>query len=336
MISSAQKVRLGVFLVVSASLLIGTIAVLAGLRAIERRDEYTVTVIGSVSGLEEGAQVEYQGVRVGRVDDIRINPDDVGEVKVLLSLESGTPIKSDTRAVVNMAGITGLKNIELVGGTRESPLLPPGSDIPPGESTLDRLTGKAEVIAGKVELLLNRLIKALDDDTLAHVASIIAQADGVMTGVRDIVDENRADLRTFSRGLAETGGGLAATMSRLESELTETLQAVRDAATALGGLIDREAVDRILARVDSLVAQLGKSAAALDVRGLSKDARSMLQQAEKLLASVDLTVTKSRQDIFVSLNYLVQGLEDFSDFTALVRENPSLLLKAPPESRRDR
>ena len=102
MITRAQKVRLGVFLTVSSTLLIGTLAVLAGLRLAEERDTYTIRYHMSLSGLEAGSPVKFNGVRVGRVDSIRIDREDPATVVVAVSLDAGTPVKKDTRAIVNL------------------------------------------------------------------------------------------------------------------------------------------------------------------------------------------------------------------------------------------
>jgi phospholipid/cholesterol/gamma-HCH transport system substrate-binding protein len=169
MITRAQKVRLGLFMTISTVLLVGTMVVLAGLELGRQRDTYTVRYTTSMSGLEPGSSVKYNGVRVGSVDALRINREDVAEVIVTLSLEHGTPVKKDTKAVVNMAGITGLKFIELSGGTSGSGFVEPGGEILGGESTLDKLTGRAEAIAEKAELLLNQLNKAVSDENRERV-----------------------------------------------------------------------------------------------------------------------------------------------------------------------
>ena len=45
------------------------------------------------------------------------------EIEVILEVKGGTPIKQDTVAILESQGITGLKYIDLVGGTKNSPLL---------------------------------------------------------------------------------------------------------------------------------------------------------------------------------------------------------------------
>jgi len=66
-------------------------------------------------------------------------------------------MKTDMYCQTGAMGITGLKYIEILGGTNESPLLKPESTIPTKQSMMASITGKAEVIVGKIEILLNHL-----------------------------------------------------------------------------------------------------------------------------------------------------------------------------------
>jgi phospholipid/cholesterol/gamma-HCH transport system substrate-binding protein len=69
---------------------------------------YEIDFAGSVSGLPEGGQVLYRGIPVGRVADIRINPDNVEAVLVTIEVDRETPIKEDTVATLEFQGLTGI------------------------------------------------------------------------------------------------------------------------------------------------------------------------------------------------------------------------------------
>lgn len=117
----------------------------------EKTDTYYVAFQDvSVSGMEVGSSVKYLGINVGTISDIEINPEDVTSILLELSLKSGTPIKEDSRAEIVSLGITGMKAIEIRGGSNEAKLLNPGSHIEPGESLTSKISGKADVIAEKV------------------------------------------------------------------------------------------------------------------------------------------------------------------------------------------
>ena len=86
-------------------------------------DRYEAHMRESVAGLSVDSTVKYRGVDVGRVKDIALSPDNPEEVKLTLDIVRGTPIKTDTIAVLETQGLTGLATINLTGGSRDAPPL---------------------------------------------------------------------------------------------------------------------------------------------------------------------------------------------------------------------
>jgi len=101
---------------------------------------YRIHFPESVSGLTAGDQVKYQGVDVGTVKSLIIDPENSRLVRVEVSLRKDTPVKTDTRASLALKGLTGAVFIELNGGDPAAQTLlavtPPGK-IPeiPSEKT---------------------------------------------------------------------------------------------------------------------------------------------------------------------------------------------------------
>ena len=71
-------------------------------------DTYETYMTESVSGLNLNAPVRYRGVDVGRVRTIMLAPDNVEQVRLVLDVERGTPVKEDTLATLQMQGLTGI------------------------------------------------------------------------------------------------------------------------------------------------------------------------------------------------------------------------------------
>ena len=82
---------------------------------------YEIAFAGSVSGLQEGGQVLYRGIPVGRVGDIRIDPDNVETVLVAVEVDRETPIKADTVATLEFQGLTGIAYVQLRAAPRRAP-----------------------------------------------------------------------------------------------------------------------------------------------------------------------------------------------------------------------
>ena len=175
MISRAERVRLGIFLFIALGLLILAVSLLAGYHLTRELDVYTVRFTESVSGLEVGAQVKYNGVRIGQITDIAIDQDDLERVVATLEIRKGTPVKADSQAVLVAMGITGLRFVEITGGTSRSKLLQPGDEIPSGKSLLGTLEGKAEDIAVRTEMALDKINRVLSDQNIQRVHDIVGR-----------------------------------------------------------------------------------------------------------------------------------------------------------------
>ena len=84
---------------------------------------YTVVFTEPVRGLSRGAAVQYNGIRIGDVTQLRLDPHNIKRVLANISIQDYIPVKQDTRARLTLTSITGSSVIELTGGTPDSPSL---------------------------------------------------------------------------------------------------------------------------------------------------------------------------------------------------------------------
>ena len=326
-VTRAQKARLGIFVAAGTAVLLGGLVLLAGLKLGEKRDRYDVRfseAAYSLSGLDVGAPVKYSGVRIGRVDGIKVDPKDVSVLVVSISLNGGTPVAEDSVASAGTLGITGLKYIELSRGSRTARIRSPGEQIPAGPSLMDELTDKAEVIARKVDVLLDNLNAFTTADMRARAQGLLDNANKLMVTTEATVAENRSNLKDLSRKIS-----LAST--QIEA-LTRDLQGTAGRANAL--LDDAQPkISHLLTEADGLVTELRTSRAQLDQvmatakvtlgdQGLGKTATSVNRLVEK----GHLILVQSQEDLEVSLSHLRETTENLSVFSQRIKEDPSLLL----------
>jgi len=352
MVTSAQKIRLGIFLSIASILLIITIVLVAGQRLIEKRDTYFVTYRNiSVIGLQSGSSVKYYGINIGQVEDIAIDIDDINNVSVEISVKKGTPIKEDVLATLVSVGITGIKQVELTGGTNEAALLKPGANIQPGTSYMEDITGKAELIAEKFELLLNNIIAVTSEDNRIKVGNIL-------TNTQDLVSENRevlhASLANMNTLLEENRKGLKTTLQSFNALLAENRQMLKEVLTSTNVLIQdsREPLQRAfmqmdsasmamatfmvstqasLARLDAVLVNasvFSEHLAATDIIGISEDVTKTLKTVNDTFTHIDLTILKTRQDLIKSIESFKVSAEYLSEFSRKVNDDPSLLLRS--------
>jgi len=78
-----------------------------------------------VTGLSKGADVHYNGIPVGRVVDVRIDPDNIELAQLTIEVDlSIVRIKSDAHAFLTNIP-SGVSYIQIIGGTREAEELQP-------------------------------------------------------------------------------------------------------------------------------------------------------------------------------------------------------------------
>lgn len=219
---------------------------------------YEIYFEGTVTGLQEGSQVLYRGIPVGRIAEIGIDPENVERVRTVAEINHGTPITEDTIATLEMQGITGVAFVQLKGGTRDSPLLAVDGDddalpvIAAQRSALERvfeltpdLLAQAVQVADRISSFLNeenvKSLSATLNNLETFSGGLAANADdvGAMTsGVTKTLDEVRAaasGLGELTEDLREVAARLDQGVEGVGGDLVETLNELSGAANSLGG-----------------------------------------------------------------------------------------------------
>jgi phospholipid/cholesterol/gamma-HCH transport system substrate-binding protein len=153
-------------------------------------DVYKISFVGPVRGISEGGDVDFNGIKVGDVTKIALDPTNTTKVIATIKVTSDVPIRTDSYATLEPQGITGVNFIQITAGTNGKPLLKdtvPHGQIPVlasrSSALSDLLEGSGTVLAATVNAL-NRVNRILSDDnintitsTLTHVQSVTAELD---------------------------------------------------------------------------------------------------------------------------------------------------------------
>ncbi len=158
----------GLFIIV---LSVGVALAFIALSGSERRDDvaYRIHFAESVSGLALGEPIKFRGVDVGDIDSIALRPDDPRVVEVRVRLRKETPITTETRATLQLKGITGGVFIELDGGAPDAASLlaaTPRGEVPVIVSEKSNLTTVMEqlpVVIEKFSALEDQMKRVLGD-----------------------------------------------------------------------------------------------------------------------------------------------------------------------------
>ncbi|MBB3185371.1 phospholipid/cholesterol/gamma-HCH transport system substrate-binding protein [Halomonas fontilapidosi] len=218
---------------------------------------YEIRFNRAVSGLSEGNAVQYSGIEVGDVIRLRLDPQDPRQVRALIRVYSDVPIKQDTRASLALANITGTMNVQLSGGTPQSPRLEGDRDDPPliqaEPSPLSSLLANSEQLFTQVDRLLanaNRLLSGENAKNLTRTLSNLEVVSQSLVDQRDAVDE------AVTR-FGQAGEQLEASLASV-SQLGETANALLDdegRATLASARRAMQSLESTTARVDRLTAR---------------------------------------------------------------------------------
>jgi phospholipid/cholesterol/gamma-HCH transport system substrate-binding protein len=259
----AHHVLIGLFtvLVVGAALLF---ALWLGRSDTDREsDTYDIVFREAVSGLSRGSTVEFNGIKIGEVVSLRLDPEDAHRVIARVRVESAAPVRTDTRARLVPAGITGLSMIRLTSGND------------PGSARLVAADGSvAQIIA-----------------TPSPLSRLLADGEDAITSVNELLWQARV---LFS---ADNVSGIGRTLDNLE-QATAALAAQReDVSHALKQitLASRQAN----VALSEATRVLGSATRLVDVQGTQAmdSAQRAVQAFEHAMRSVEKLVTDNREQL---------------------------------------
>ncbi|WP_376693274.1 MlaD family protein [Wenzhouxiangella sp. EGI_FJ10409] len=268
----ANHVLIGAFTLAGAVLLVLGALWSARWASEEAWQEIEVHFLQPVTGLNVGSSVQYNGINMGSVRDLRLSPDDPGRVIAVIRIETQAPLRQDTTARLSASGLTGVSTIQLRGGSSDSPPLRPEDGRPviiAEESGLQRLIETSEDIASTASEVMLRLLDFLSEDNAERVAATLDNIDNftrAVTGEGDRIGQIVRNLHRSSeevlplvQDLRRAVGDLSSTLERVEPALLETFpqatEALRDAMTQLAETAER--VDRMVAQNENAVAGFG-------------------------------------------------------------------------------
>ncbi|MCX7355067.1 MAG: MlaD family protein [Alphaproteobacteria bacterium] len=243
----ARNMLVGGFVLVLVAGLIGFVIWLGKFQLEQQYTFYRLYFTGSVTGLNEGSNVRLQGVPVGTVKTIRIDPQNVQRIEVVVQVAKDTPIRQDAEASLGMQGITGIAYIQIHPGKQESPLLvaQAGQDmaeIPARASRIEQILDSIPAVMARIEKFLSDDNQKAVTETLQNVSKLTgALADHTDDFTRLATDGSKtmkelSDAARSAKGLTEDLRKELAEISpdirKTAKEIPPTIEEVRAAAAA--------------------------------------------------------------------------------------------------------
>lgn len=252
-------------------------------------DVLDVRIRGSVSGLSVGSAVHFNGIKVGLVEDVRLDSETPTDVIVRVVFTEDVPIRADTQASIGTLGLTGRAYIRLEGGSFDGERIMESDDI--------------AMLEGSPATL---------DNVLARFSSIATRGDNIVSSLETLVSENTplitstvSNIETFSRALSKNSDGI----DKLLSGTTSIASSISDLAERLEATIVRvesivHAIDpeKVSGGVDDLTASLSsvrdftESLDAVEFSILVSDLRTASESISALFSSLDPSELSSMID----------------------------------------
>jgi phospholipid/cholesterol/gamma-HCH transport system substrate-binding protein len=167
--------------------------------------------------------VRFNGIKVGEVDSLRIDPDNTNRVIARIRVSNDVPVKTDSAAQLEPIGLTGVTLIQLSAGSADAQLLRPGFGGPPPRirgrgSQIDILFERSEDIALRASEAMAAVRDLLTDENIQRVTQILNNLDTVSSQL--------ADRRSVITRSGEAAGEITTLARQMQHDLSQLDQVV--------------------------------------------------------------------------------------------------------------
>lgn len=315
MAKRSEEIKVGGLVVLSVVLFLATLVLVGGVNLLRRKQVNYVTYFKFAGGLDPGSVVRFAGRKVGTVQSADFDPQDTTRIIVRLKVLEKTPVRTDSTAMISSLGFLGDNYIEISAGTKNAPLMAPGSEIPAKE-----VVQVSDVINNANALVLNangligslggRLQTTVDNANqlvlnLKSMTGPQAQQhfDRILSNVDDLLAETRPPLRRTLANLDVASAKVSSTIDKADVTL--------DNATALTKNLNQVVLEN---RAEIHAALLNLRAALVDAR--------------RLIINVDDTVQENRDNLDETLENVRATTQNLKQFSDTIKQRPNSLVFA--------
>jgi phospholipid/cholesterol/gamma-HCH transport system substrate-binding protein len=226
------------------------------------RAAYRIVFDGSVSGLRTGASVLFNGIRVGEVTELKLDPAQPRAVVAVVSLEKTVAVRADTAVSLEYQGVTGTASIALRGGSDASPLAPGN---PP---TL------------KVDAAGAQDVTQAAREAMRRIDQLVADNETVLKGALKNIEAFSQTLATNSQRIDHIMAGAEGLLGSGPDQPGDIAQAARAIKTAA------EHLDARTGEISTGLARFSNNGLR-EWERLATDGRRTLAEVDKMVKNID-------------------------------------------------
>lgn len=221
-------------------------------------------LVGNASGLIKNSPVRVAGIRVGVIDDIVLEH---GQARVNMTVQSDVLLTETSRIEIRANGILGDKNVEIIPGSSNDPVLGIGGQIMVVEdhASIDRLVSEVSKITDSLSDIVDNIRDATEGDKNKPLGKIVHNIEKLTGDLAELVGDKKDEVAHLIDRLDsvattvdelvsdESDDGLKATWKRTLTRIESTMANVDDIAGkinrgegTIGKLVnDEETVDEL-------------------------------------------------------------------------------------------
>jgi len=295
----ANYALIGGLVILAAALVAGFVLWLGQSEFSRDYKAYDIVFDGPVS-LEEGAAVRYIGIKVGEVATVRVDRGDSSKVRARVRVSRETPVREDSSASIQLAGITGTTFVQITAGTGRPLEARAGEPVPVirSERTLvDQIVAGGAQALGRANLTFDNINKMLTDENIASVNATLKNieiATGKLAAEDGLIDKATAAVDDVSRAAVafekasvefqEFGESADTNLAAAAEDLKILVADLRTVAKSASGTLDRsaEAVAAATAIIEGPATETFQNAGVA-----SKELRIMLSRFDRFLRELE-------------------------------------------------
>ena len=295
----AHYALIGTFVLVSLAALLAFTAWLSNAQFDKKFDNYEISFRGGVQGLSEGTEVRFNGLKVGDISELRIDPNDNNSVIVDIQVESNTPIDFESVGRMEPLGLTGLNYIQIIPGGPNSRLIKNSTDKDPfrlkGEaSRIDLLLGSGGTVMESSQAALARINAVMTPEAIMDFHEILNNLRVITSNFVDL----KVDPEIFNRTMQS--------IEQASSDVSLAADAVDVAAKDFDVLIETD-VKTVLDRSKISMEKLDKTLSAIEL--LSKDSNQLITDGRDAINRLSNSGLTDIEETIDSIRRVVLGLE---------------------------
>lgn len=298
------------------------------------RSMVTVVFPGSVSGLVTGANVTFNGIKVGEVAKLSFAPDDPERVVARVRVDTTTPIKTDSHVSLGYQGLTGVSFVQVWGGSATAKGL---LDMPENDRVMLAERSSVQDIMEGVQRVLARVDSAVGtvDQLVKDNAKSVETTTRNVEAFSNVLAENKDGVKNFMVSVGKAADVLSQISAKAETlvghvdELVVSVDGAKVASIVDHADATMARLDEASKRVDGILAKLDGLAGSDEGKGLAVKAGDFLDEAKaaaKSIRETAVTFQGTAQGVSAGLEkFTGSGLRDLRDFVAEGRRTLSTI-----------